>query len=131
MWQIAGEPLYPSPEQEELANQEREAHKEVNEKEGLIIEYLDKLLPSNWDEYDLHQRVTFAQGMDVTEGEIIRDRVSVIEVWCECLGKNKADLKRADSLEIAGILNNLEGWKSFEKREYLGPYGQQRVYRRI
>ena len=130
LWQIAGEPLYPSPEQEELANQEREAHKEVNEKEGLIIEYLDKLLPSNWDEYDLHQRVTFAQGMDVTEGEIIRDRVSIIEVWCECLGKNKADLKRADSLEIAGILNNLEGWKSFEKREYLGPYGRQRVYRR-
>ena len=131
MWKVAGEPLYPSPEQEELANRRRELHKEVNEKEGLILAYLDKLLPDGWDNYDLHQRVTYAQGMDVTAGVIIRDRVSVIEIWCECLGKNKADLKRADSLEIVGILNNLEGWVSFEKREYVGPYGRQKVFRRI
>lgn len=130
LWRDKKEPLFPNRAQEALANKEREAHKEVNEKEGLITEYLNKLLPADWDGYDLHQRVTFIQGMDVTAGEIIRDRVSVIEVWCECLNKNRADIRRADSLEITSILNNLEGWTSCEGREYVGPYGRQKVFRR-
>ncbi len=130
LWKVAGEPLYPSPEQEEIANKERESHRETNEKEGLILEYLDKLLPENWDDLDLYKRRSYLQGMDVLDGTVKREIVCVLEIWCECLEKNRADLKRADSLEIAGILNNLDGWEAAEKREYVSLYGRQRVYRR-
>lgn len=131
LWRDLKEPLFPNRRQETLANLEREAHRETNEKEGLIIQYLDKLLPENWDDFDEHKRFSYIQGMDVVEGTVQRDRVCVLEIWCECLGKNRADLRRADSLEITGILNTLEGWKLAEKREYVGPYGQQRVFKRI
>jgi len=130
LWTVAGEPLYLTREQEAIANKEREAHREVNEKEGLIIEYLDKLLPENWDELDLFKRRSYLEGVDVLEGREARSVVCILEIWCECLGKNRADLKRADSLEIAAILNNLEGWKQLSSPKYVSLYGRQRVWTR-
>ena len=128
LWTVAGEPLYLTREQEVIANKEREAHREVNEKEGLIIEYLDKLLPENWDELDLFKRRSYLEGVDVLEGRKARSVVCILEIWCECLGKNRADLKRVDSLEIAAILNNLEGWKQLSSPKYVSLYGRQRVW---
>ena len=38
-----------------------------------------------------------------------RDRVCILEIWCECFGKERSNIKRSDSYEIEGILNKL-GW---------------------
>jgi putative DNA primase/helicase len=34
-----------------------------------------------------------------------------MEIWCECFGKERQNLKRTDSYEIEGILSKIGGWK--------------------
>ncbi len=129
LWRDKKEKLYLTDEEEKLAQVEQEAHREVNEKEGLIINYLNTLLPEDWDDMDLFERRSFLQGADVIEGTIQRDKVCVLEIWCECYEKNRADLKKSDSLEINGILSRLDGWSNEDKsRHYFPLYGRQRAY---
>jgi len=131
LWRDKREPLYLDPVQEELAWTQQEAHREHNEKEGLIVEYLDKLLPEGWENWDLYARRQFLAGADVVEGTVRREKVCILEIWCECFGKSQADLRRGDSLEIAGIMNNIDGWRLSNRREYFGDYGRQRCYERV
>lgn len=130
-WKELKEPLAPSKEQEALAKVEQEDHREISEKEGLIIKYLDTLLPNEWEEMDLYRRRSFLQGADVLVGTIKRDKVCAIEVWCECYEKNKADMKKSDSIEINNILNSLKGWSKAAKRIRFKEYGIQRYFERI
>lgn len=130
-WKELKEPLAPSKEQEALAKVEQEDHREISEKEGLIIKYLDTLLPNEWEEMDLYRRRSFLQGVDVLGGTIKRDKVCAIEVWCECYEKNKADMKKSDSIEINNILNSLKGWAKNSKAKRFKEYGLQRFFERI
>ena len=130
-WKDLKEPLAPTKEQEALAKIEQEDHREVNEKEGLIIKYLDTLLPENWEDVDLYRRRSFLQGADVLEGTVKREKVCAIEVWCECYEKSKADMKKSDSIEINNILNRLKGWSKATKRIRFKEYGMQRYFERI
>lgn len=123
-----GEKIYLTEEQEELAKAQQEEHREVSEKEGLITKYLDTLLPEQWEDWDIYQRRTYLQGDDIIPGTIKRTKVCAIEIWCECFEKNKADMKKSDSIEINAILNGLKGWKKTSDRIYLKQYGRQRVY---
>lgn len=127
-WQERKETLYLNQEQEALAWIQQEAHREVNEKEGLILEYLEKLLPEDWASWDLYRRRQFLQGADVIEGTVRRVRVCVLEIWCEAFEQSRASLRRTDSLEIVNIMNNLDGWRLSDRREYFGEYGRQRGY---
>lgn len=54
-----------------------------------------------------------------------RQSVSVAEVWCEALGRNIADLTKADSIAINRALQHL-GWVDAGRRR-LPIYGRQRV----
>lgn len=129
LWKDKNEKLYLSEEQEKLANSEQEEHREINEKEGVIIEYLNTLLPDNWDELDIYQRRSFLEG-DLMKGTIKRDKVCVLEIWCECFGKNKADMKRTDSLEINNILNGMRNWEKAKSSTRFNIYGTQRFFAR-
>lgn len=124
------EMIYLTEEQEKLAANAQEEHKEINEKEGVILKYLDTLLPVNWDEMDIFRRRDFLDGTDLQEGEIKRDKVCVLEIWCECFGKNKADMKKSDSIEINNILNRLKGWSKSNVGTKFKLYGKQRYYTR-
>ena len=33
-----------------------------------------------------------------------------MEIWCECFGKERENIKRTDSYEIEGILQKIGGW---------------------
>jgi predicted P-loop ATPase len=122
------EMIYLTEEQEKLAANAQEEHKEINEKEGVILKYLETLLPVNWDEMDIFRRRDFLDGTDLQEGEIKRDKVCVLEIWCECFGKNKADMKKSDSIELNNILNRLKGWGKSKKMSRFKFYGMQRYY---
>lgn len=52
----AGEKLFLSPEEEKQASMEQTAALESDVREGMIAEYLDKLLPEDWDRMDLAER---------------------------------------------------------------------------
>lgn len=59
-----------------------------------------------------------------------RETVSNMEIWCECFGRRKEDLKSADSYQIAAIMMRLDNWEKTQERPIHKLYGRQRIYRR-
>ena len=117
--------------------QQREAM-ESDDREGVVQDYLDRLLPADWDKYDLYQRRSYFGGSDFgtpAEGTVRRDRVCAMEIWCECFGKAREALKKADSYEIEGILYKLGGWKKYDGnvngKMRIPGYGVQKAYVRV
>lgn len=126
-----GEKLYLSPEMDALAKDEQREAMESDEREGLVREYLDTLLPERWAEMDLFERRNFLTGSDFgglqEKGTVKRTSVSNMEIWCECFGKERANLRRTDSNELTGILARL-GWKRADSKVRIPLYGPQYVF---
>ena len=129
----AGEKLYLSPELEDYAKEEQRAAMERDDREGLVQEYLDMLLPDNWDSMDVYKRRDYVRDADDPmrlDGSVRRMEVSNMEIWCECFGKPKEDMKPSDSYSIAAIMERMDGWSRTGKARVLPIYGKQRIYRR-
>ena len=126
-----GEKLYLSAEMDALAKDEQREAMESDEREGLVREYLDTLLPERWAEMDLFERRNFLSGSDFgglqEKGTVRRTSVSNMEIWCECFGKERANLRRTDSNELTGILARL-GWKRAESKVRVPLYGPQYIF---
>ena len=126
-----GEKLYLSPEMDALAKDEQREAMESDEREGLVREYLDTLLPERWAEMDLFERRNFLSGSDFgglqEKGTVRRISVSNMEIWCECFGKERANLRRTDSNELTGILARL-GWKRADNKVRIPLYGPQYIF---
>lgn len=126
-----GESLYLSNKLETYAKEEQSAAMEQDDREGLVMTYLDTLLPADWDSMDIYQRKNYiSDPNDVTRpvGMVQRTTVSNIEIWCECFGKPKEDFKPSDSYAISAIMARLTSWEKTDMRKRLTIYGQQRVY---
>ncbi len=128
----AGEKLYLDPSLEKLAKEEQREAMESDEREGLVRDYLDMLLPEDWDTMDLYERRAYINGTEFGESRKIgvrrRTSVSNLEIWCECFGKDRANCKRMDSNEISAIMSGIGGWKIAPKKERIPLYGPQWVY---
>ena len=126
-----GERLYLSPAEDILAKDEQRAAMESDEREGLVREYLDVLLPENWSDMSLYERRNFLNGSEFgdvsVKGTVARTTVSNIEIWCECFGRERAGIKRSDSNELASILIKL-GWERLPHKLRTPLYGPQYVY---
>ena len=107
---------------------------ESDEREGIVKEYLDKLLPANWENMNLYDRRGFLRGEGELAvkaiGTVSRDHVCTMEIWCELFGKDASTLKKFDAYEIGGIMRKIEGWDRINERVYLPIYGRQRVFMR-
>jgi len=123
-----GEKLYLPPEIEQLAFEEQRAALESDEREGIIVDYLERLLPEGWENMDLGTRRAFLNGTDFgpayTEGTVPRKQVSTLEIWCECLNKDRSSFRRSDSNEITAILTRI-GWTRLPEKQRLMLYGPQ------
>lgn len=113
-----GEELTLRGESAVMAYKHQQEAMEEDDREGLVREYLDILLPNNWDDMDLFQRRNFLAGdnefgTETLIGTVRRTQVSLQEIWCECFGKKKEDIRRSDSFEIQGILVKIGGWKRY------------------
>jgi len=120
---------------EEAVTQQRDAM-ESDDREGLVAEYLEVLLPDGWDKLDLYQRRNHLNGGEFGEplkaGTVKRSQVCVMEIWCECFCKARESIRKGDSYEIEGILNKIGGWKKFDGnktgKKHVPLYGPQRVF---
>ena len=123
-----GEKLYLPVDLEGYAKDEQASAMEQDDREGIVDSYLNMLLPENWDDMDVYARREFIRG-DTTApiGVKERDAVSNMEIWCECFGKNKEDMRPTDSYAIASIMARIGGWEKAGNRNR-GTYGKQRVY---
>ncbi len=132
----AGEELFLKGEVAAQAYVAQQQAMESDDREGIVTDYLDHLLPENWDGMDLYQRRSFLGGSEfdgaATAGTISRDKVCVMEIWCECFGKERQNLKRTDSYEIEGILTRIGGWQKLTSNKtgktYYPLYGPQKTF---
>ena len=102
---------------------------EDNPLSGLIEDYLDRLLPENWADYDITQRRQFINGTefgDPVEGSVERTRVCAVEIWVELLGHERGDFPMREAREIKSILAALPEWEPGKTRMRFGKlYGSQ------
>ena len=129
----AGEKLYLDADLEEYAKKEQREAMEQDDREGIVRNYLDMLLPEGWDGMDIYRRREYFRDQDDptrTEGTVMRQTVSNIEIWCECFGKGKEEMRPSDSYAISAIMVRIEGWVKSGVRQMLPIYGRQRVYTR-
>ena len=135
-----GETLTLPSEASELALEYQKEAMEEDDREGLIHQYLETLLPEDWSDKQLHERRAFLSGdtlldQEAEQGTQRRMMVCLQEIWCECLGKDRSDLKRSQSFELQGILKKIGGWhrytgsKSGKMRQPI--YGVQVTYERV
>ena len=126
-----GEDLRLSPEAEAIAFGEQLAAMESDERQGMVEEYLNTLLPENWQSMDLYQRREFLSNPSAptaVKGTVARTTVSNAEIWCECFGKSMSDLKASDSYAIAALMLQVPGWARSKASKKLPIYGKQRLY---
>lgn len=131
-----GEQLYLTPTLADAAYTMQRDAMESDVREGLVEEYLEKLLPENWSKMDLFARRTFLDGSEFGDsaltGTVKRDRICVMEIWCECFGKPRESIKKTDSYEIEGILYKLSGWTRYSgnasSKLRIPGYGIQKTY---
>ncbi|WP_434310186.1 VapE domain-containing protein [Hominifimenecus sp. rT4P-3] len=129
-----GEPLFLPKELEEMAAEQQEDHRETSGREGIIREFLEKEIPSNWDSLSLRERRMYWNGnMQLSDGVVVipREKVCAVEIWSECFGSESKYMKRSDSAEINNILLNVKGWKRNKRARRYGPYGTQKGFERL
>lgn len=128
---LKGEKLYL--EGAMIAESEKEQQKamEVDERVGMVEEYLNTPVPSNWEDMNLFQRRSFfEQDPTSAKGTMLRDTISNAEIWCECFGKDLSSIKPTDSYAIAALMVQVPGWERTQKIKKSKLYGRQRLYER-
>lgn len=105
---------------------------EADDRQGMVEEYLAKLLPEDWAKMDIGDRRIFLDGgTTITKkGTVPRTEVSNAEIWCECFGRNLADLRPADSYAIAALMVQVGGWERTGAIRRQPIYGRQRIYQK-
>lgn len=130
----SGEKLYLEGDLLEASEQAQRSAMEVDERIGMVEEYLNTLLPENWNDMDIFARRNYMSDKgDPTnpKGTVVRTEVTNAEIWCECFGRNLPEMKPADSYATAALMSQVEGWERTTERSRQPLYGRQRLYRRV
>lgn len=128
------ETLYLTPDMEKEAREMQDAFREVNDKQGLILEFLDTPVPMGFSGWSIEDRQNFfAESALVRQNGVeTRDRVCVMEIWAECFGQQPNRLTKRDGNEIRDIMDALPGWGRYEGNKSgvlrFGAYGRQTGY---
>ncbi|MBO7276168.1 MAG: hypothetical protein J6V15_07345, partial [Clostridia bacterium] len=125
----AGEPLYLTRDLEAAAREIQETYEEENPKVGIIAEYLDRLLPEDWEDRDLYSRRQWLETDG--PGTMQREYVCTMEIWAEALNGNPDKFDRYIGKEIGDIMARMPGWqRQGSARRVIKPYGRQRFFER-
>ena len=131
-WQT-GEKLYLTGAIETEAKLKQEEHREASVREGIILEFMERKVPVDWNKWSLDRRRDFWAGAARSqEGSTIelveRDRISAVEVWCELFNGNVRDMRTTDTREINAVFASAKEWKRSDKPLRFGPYNVQRGF---
>lgn len=123
--------VLPSELKEEAQKTQRESM-ETDDREPLVREYLEKLLPENWYNLELNRRINFLNGGEFDGQKLVgtmkRDKVCNMEIWTECFGNTSSKIGRADSNQIIAMLERIPGWVRASRKARVKPYGIVTVY---
>lgn len=125
-----GEDVLLSPEALQMAQDAQRDAMEQDDRQGIVEEYLERLLPEGWDQMDIDRRMLFLDSDEV--GTVRRTEVSNIEIWVEALhGVGTKMDPNKDSRAISMMMARIPGWKKTGERHRIAGYGLQRIYRRV
>lgn len=141
-----GEPIMDMPEDiHSLALSEQTKHSEDDPSVGIIGEFLEKEIPSDWANKTVDERIQWLRSTDEFKKElnpvtkidvngdeikmVKRDRICAAEVWCECYRRDISGLSKLESRNINEALRAL-GWEQVDTPRKFGPYGSQRGFQR-
>lgn len=126
----AGEKLYLPKNLEKMAREVQETYEEENPRAGIVADYLEKLLPPDWDELDSYSRRAWLE-TSADQGTVKRTTVCTFEIWVEAFGGNPDRIDRYGAKEIRDIMAGLPEWRhQGNKTKTCKPYGRQRYYER-
>ena len=129
-WRL-GEPLCLSEELEEIAKVKQEEHREAGAREGIIMDFLSRQVPKDWQSWPLDRRRMFWAGSVQGDIKLVdRDRVCALEIWCEALDGKQKDMRYSDTAEINSIIETVAGWEKSAKAMRCGYCGVQRGFRK-
>lgn len=88
---------------------------------GQIREWLDRPITrgSVDDDFDLDGKSR------------LRNTVCLLEIWCECLGREAAQYQGAWPATLGRSMRMIGGWEETSRRPRFGKYGQQRAFERL
>lgn len=130
----AGEKLYlDTKELRRAAEAEQDRHFEQSPLTGDVERYLETPLPENWAELDLSDRRAYLHaGEDFgtkAHGQIRREKVCALEIWCEMLNGEKRDFTITRAKEIQDIIMKTGKWERAKAALRFGYlYGTQRGF---
>lgn len=126
----AGEELYLPRDLEAVAREVQECYTEEDPRLGLVADYLDRLLPEDWERQDIYSRRAWLESS--AEGTVRRCTVCAMELWVEALGRSPEQYNRyADGKDLAQIMAAVPGWRRAKGLKRVGIYGPQRYYERM
>lgn len=127
-WRV-GERIYLNAEEEAMAAEAQEAHRNASPMEGLIMEFLDRKVPADWQNWTLDRRRDFWNGLITMDGiELVeRTRICALEVQTELYNIDRRMTTAQIKAVLRKILKDRGGW--VEDRMRFGPsYGIQRGF---
>lgn len=130
LYDAGTESIYLDKEMEKEAAIIQESYMMEDPKTSLIYEYLDRLLPEDWDSMDLYDRQAWLESGDI--GVIERTKVCASEIWCEALGyPDRKKLNQYETAEINKIIDSRKDWEKHKSAMRFKIYGVQRGYRKV
>lgn len=134
-----GEELILKGEDAEAAAVKQQEALESDDREGLVREYLSKLLPEDWNKMSLSERRMYLAGDEFTSqgkpGVNRREKVCNLEIWVECFNRDPAGIRKQDSYELNAIMAKMDDWKRYDGNKSgklsFQEYGPQIAYVRL
>jgi len=125
-----GETLYLEGDAAIEASEAQDLFMELGGKVGMAGEFLERLIPEEWEHKSIKDKVAWLKGYDLGDeiaGEVLRTRISGVELFVECFNGKPEEYRKSDAYEMTDIMTRL-GWKKTGDRIRIPEYGRQRVF---
>lgn len=130
-----GETLFLDDADSQVAELEREQFIEEDALAGVIEEFLDMLVPPNYERWTPERRQMWLRTRTDDEfeerGSVQQQQTCSAQLWVEAFGNRLGDHRRQDLLQINAILKRLKGWRALPGRHRIPHYGAQLVFERV
>jgi putative DNA primase/helicase len=128
-----GEDLYLTGEAALEATESQDRFMELGGKLGVADEFLNKLIPDDWEGLSITEKLDWLKGYGFDEqesGTKERTEISGLELFVECFKGRVEEYQKRDAHEMTDIMFKL-GWEKTAKRKRIKDYGLQRVFTKI
>lgn len=128
----SGEELWLRPNEMDVARDVQAEYTEEDSLAGVLEEWLELKVPSDWDSRSVEGRETYVrnlrEGLKVEAGTDRIDRTCSRQLAIEALHYRPDMVRRTDLLDITKSMRSLKNWKVLSKgRQRIGEYGPQMV----